>query len=524
MSGETPLGMRLLPGQQAAVVAGVTLAVFAHTLSSGFVYDARMQILTDPFLHDPRNWWPVLTFRTLAMDVLDFQRPVNLASLMLDAAFWGREPFGYHLTSVLLHAANVLLVWLLLRRLTRPAFWGRFPSAAPMLGALLFAIHPLVTEAVCEPTFREDLLVAVFSLAALVVASGRPPAATGWGWLRAAAVSACCLLAIGSKESGIAAPLVLAVYWFLFRRREDGRFWAVAIGASTAVVAAFLVARFRLEVIPSAIFTVRPQYPGGSFAAAMTIQPRILALYVQLLLVPVNQSADYSWLSVAHLPLWPSVIILMAVAAAASWATWCDRRMGLALAVIVLPLVPVMNFVPIYLAAADRYLYLPLAGVGLAAGFLVDAPWLGGREKLRDGMLLALVVALPMLGMACVARQSVWASSVALWEDTHAKDPTTLRAVANLGGALLEAGRLTEAERFTREALRLTNGTRGDTWAMLAIILDAQDRGAEADAALSKALELDPGLRDPESRVAGLSMERDLATALGRLLARRPRP
>ncbi|MFM7034730.1 MAG: hypothetical protein ACKOYJ_05995, partial [Planctomycetia bacterium] len=99
----------------AAVLAAITFAVFWPTLWAEFVYDARLQILTDPFPHDPRNWPAVLSFAVLGMDVLDFNRPVHLASIMLDAALWGREPFGFHLTSVLLHCANVVLLWLVLR-------------------------------------------------------------------------------------------------------------------------------------------------------------------------------------------------------------------------------------------------------------------------------------------------------------------------------------------------------------------------------------------------------------------------
>ena len=74
----------------AAALAAMTVAVFSATLRGDLVYDARLQILTDPFLHDPGNWWNVLTFRVLGMDVLDFNRPVHLASLMLDAAVWGK--------------------------------------------------------------------------------------------------------------------------------------------------------------------------------------------------------------------------------------------------------------------------------------------------------------------------------------------------------------------------------------------------------------------------------------------------
>ena len=138
--------------RQAALLVGATLAVFFPTLSSDFVYDARLQILTDPFLHDVRNWWPVLTFQTLAMDVLDFNRPVNLASLMLDATLWGRQPFGYHLTSVLLHAANVLLVWAVWRRLaaetaTAAAAAGSWLDVATaILPPLLFAVRADVSR------------------------------------------------------------------------------------------------------------------------------------------------------------------------------------------------------------------------------------------------------------------------------------------------------------------------------------------------------------------------------------------
>ena len=107
----------LTPWKQALGLAAITLAVFWPTLSAEFVYDARLQIVTGDFIHDPGNWLPVLSFGVLGMDVLDFNRPVQLASLMLDAAIWGREPFGYHLTSVLLHVVNVVLVWGVMRGL-----------------------------------------------------------------------------------------------------------------------------------------------------------------------------------------------------------------------------------------------------------------------------------------------------------------------------------------------------------------------------------------------------------------------
>jgi tetratricopeptide (TPR) repeat protein len=515
---------------QAGLLAGLTVAVFSTTLSADFVYDARLQILTDPFIHDPGNWPHVLLFRVLSMDVLDFNRPVHLASLMLDAAVWGRAPFGYHLTSVLLHAANVVLLWGVMRALPLPAN-GPSSAASPWLGRLasllpplLFAVHPVVTEAVCEPTFREDLLVGLFTLAALLLAMRHDPRAEGWDGRRALACAACCLLAIASKESGIVASLLLGAYWLLFRRGEPGGFWMVAIGAAKLLVVGFLVARFLLEPSPSRIFESRPEYPGGSLAAALAIEPRILALYAQLVVLPVNLCADYGLHSVRHLPLPAAILMLAVLLAAAVAAIRSDRRMGLAVALILLPLLPVANLVPIYRAAADRYLYVPMAGVALAVAVLLDAPWLAARIRLRHRLTAALLAVVAVLALGCIERQRVWTSPLALWEDAYRKNPAAYTPTYGLGEALRDVGRFPEAERALREAIRITGGRRGDAWATLALVLDAQGRTAEADEAIREAIAVDPKLADPDARVAVIAMDREMAEALKPLLARQPRP
>lgn len=504
------------------VLAAITLAVFWPTLSSQFVYDARLQILTGDFIHDPGNWAPVLSGRVLTMDVLDFNRPVQLASLMLDSAVWGRDAFGYHLTSVLLHVLNVVMVWGIVRNLRgRQAEGPPFTGLAAGLAALLFAVHPIVTEAVCEPTFREDLLVAACTLGALLLAMRHDPTAPNGDRRRALGCAGLCFLAVASKESGIAAPAVLGIYWWLFRSREPRAFWTLAVGGGKAAAVAFLAARFLLEPAQSAIFEAKPQYPGGSFLGAMAIEPRILALYAQLVAFPANLCADYGLYSVRHLPLPVALMILAGLVAAAALAIRADRRMALAAAIIVLPLVPVSNLFPIYRAAADRYMYLPMAGVALAIGWLLDGPWLAARPRLREKATIACMAAAVLLAMACVERQKVWATPLALWDDTFRKNPVAYTAASGLADSLRDAGRLPEAERAAREAIRLSDGKRGDPFATLALVLDAQGREADAFEAAGKALEVQPTLADPEARVRVLAMERQMAEDWGRLLSRR---
>ena len=525
----------LTPWKQALGLAAITLAVFWPTLSAEFVYDARLQIVTGDFIHDPGNWLPVLSFGVLGMDVLDFNRPVQLASLMLDAAIWGREPFGYHLTSVLLHVVNVVLVWGVMRGLFdgvesgirrdagspgfRPGLWG--DGVAALLTALLFAVHPVVTEAVCEPTFREDLLVAACTLGSLLLAMRHDPAAPRGDRWRALGCAGLCLLAVASKESGIAAPLIVAAYWGLFCRGEPTAFWRLAVGGGLLAAVAFLAARFLLEPAQSAIFEAKPQYPGGSFLAAMALEPQILALYGQLVVFPANLCADYGLHSVRHVPLPVALVILASLAAAAFVAIRADRRMALTCAIILLPLIPVSNLFPIYRAAADRYLYLPMAGVALAVGWLLDGPWLAVRPRLREKATISAMAAVVLLGLACIERQKVWATPLALWEDTFRKNPVAYTAASGLGESLREVGRLPEAERATREAIRLSGEERGDPWAALALILEAQGREAEAFEAADRAIAVQPSLADPKGRVRVLAMERQVAEEWGRLLGRR---
>jgi tetratricopeptide (TPR) repeat protein len=389
------------------------------------------------------------------------------------------------------------------------------------LAALLFAVHPLVTEAVCEPTFREDILAATFTLAALLFAMHAQPAAPRW---RAAAVAVCCLLAVASKESGLAAPLIVAIFWWLFRRDEPRGFPIGAIGGGLALVAAFLAARFLLEPSPSRIFEAKPEYPGGSLTAALGLLPRILALYAQLILLPINQSADYGLVSVGHLPLPVALVVLAAVTGLLAWAAWRDRRIALGVALLVLPLVPVANLVPIYRAAADRYLYLPLTGAACIVACLLDSAWVQGHDRRRLVAFLGVATAAVLLAATCVERQRVWSASLPLWTDTARRNPASFTALQGLAGALREAGRLPEAERAAREAIRLSGDKRGDSFVTLAFVLDDQGRAADAEAALTRALELDPRLADPAARVAALAMERTEADRLAALLRRRTAP
>jgi len=543
-----PAAVGALPRWPAAILAVVAAVLFVPTVRFGFVYDARCQILTDTFLFQPRHWFDVLTGRVLAMDVIDFNRPLQLASLMLDAAVWGHDPFGFHLTSVLFHAANVALAWLIVRELLAipPVGEGPGPSlgdeavvesgprrqirlALAMAATAVFAVHPLVAESVCEPTYREDLLVTCFSLLAILTAMRHDGSRAGLDVGRAVVCIGCCLLGIAAKESAAATPVLLAAFWWLFRRRDEGRFWGLVVVGSTLAVAMFLVVRFALDPTPAAINDEQPGYLGGSLGAAMLILPRILAFYAQLIVAPVNLCADYGGESIRHLALPTALAALLGIAAAAALAARRDRRLLFAYAMILLPLMPVANVVPIFRPFADRYLYFPLVGVALALACLADTACNASRDtsfgnswmapRSRRLALVGSLVALVVLALACRERQRVWADSLALWSDTFAKNPGSPTAAINAAMAFSDAGRLDEAEVAAQRAILLTGGNAVSFFATLAMILDKQGRPDVAGRALKKALEL-PLMADPDELVVRLYMEPDVARRYRALLER----
>jgi Tfp pilus assembly protein PilF len=188
---------------------------------------------------------------------------------------------------------------------------------------------------------------------------------------------------------------------------------------------------------------------------------------------------------------------------------------------VLLPLLPVCNLVPIYRAAADRYLYLPLAGVALVIACLLEAPAIAQQSRTRKAACLTAALFLCLLAANCVWRQQVWSNPLALWEDTVQKNPASPTAQGGLAESLWEAGRLPEAEQAARNAISLTAGTAADHWLCLALILADAGRGSAAQEMLQKALAIDPRLANPDQRVAGLAMDQRTATALRALLAAR---
>jgi len=511
--GETQRAVQVSVSPRLTVLAlaiGIlTFALYLPTLWSGFVYDAEAQIQVDDYIHQSANFFEVVTFRVLGRDVLDYNRPVQLASLMIDSMVWGKNPFGYHLTSNLLHALNAAMVFLLIVKLARAAAVdpGRSGLLAAGAGALFFAFHPVNVEAVAEVSSREDLL-----------------ATTGKGIWSGVGTVLAFLLACASKETGIAGPFLLGIYWLLYRRDEAGKRWAVLIGASFLVAFAFLGARFYFQPEVSHIFIHPPQYLGGSLAKVFEIQPRLWVFQLTCIFWPFGLSADYVPANVAWLSLPVALIVLALFLGLQALLGWRSRLALFGAAIFWLGLAPASNFVPMFRPLADRFLYLPMIGLALALGgfLLLAVP----RREVFGLLVAACAIVLIPLAALTWQRQSVFASPLNLWRDTLAKSPFSDTAANNLGYALFTAGEYQESLDAFERALQLTKGTKADARAGSAMALERLGRPASAEEALRQAIALNPLFADPPKLVEALLSNEEHAAVLQQINDRLtpPRP
>ena len=467
-----------------AFVFALVVILYYPTLRGGFVYDSIAQVLYSDYIHAASNWGDVVTLRVAGQDELDRNRPLHLASLMLDAAIWKKEPFGYRLTSVLLHALNAALLFAFISMSFSRSEWtgrderparpppierARGPHAPTMMiaafGALVFALHPLVVEAVAEPSNREDLLVLLPLLVGLlgIVAPVR------LAWVLNGVFVLCSFFAVLAKESGAAVPLVFAVACWIFRR---GDFRSLIPGLAGGLFSslAFLAASYVWRPEASAILAQSPSPLAADFWSLLSVQGRIWTLQLWQILWPWNLSAHYPPQVIAGIFVPVALIVLASAAALALWLARGNRLAGLGLAIYILALLPASNFAAQFHPIADRYLYVPLAGVGLLAAALVQRLRIQYSSRSAGGLLVAAgFVLLSAEYAANVRRQIIWQQPTTLWVDVLRQFPRTAQAHLGMANVHYRAGDYHAARAAAAEAVMIDGGRWADALAMRAI-------------------------------------------------------
>jgi protein O-mannosyl-transferase len=441
------------------ILAGVSFLVYAPSLSNGFVFDDNPQIVANPWIKSFKHLGDVFSTNVTGVSKVyttNYYRPLMYASYALIYQLVGLHPFLYHLLNVLVHCGVTLMVFFITRRLlpfVRSAESSSTYTSGPFIAALLFAAHPIHTEAVMWVSALPDLATTLFSLASLLLyirasEQDKPP-------LYLALSLASYAVALLFKEPAVTLPVILVVYDLTCRKSGSILPWGRYI-AFLAVTLAYLMARtFILGVgmAPSSRYASLT-----AWETAINIIP-LFPGYLRMLLLPLNLNAFYTFHPVAS-ALDPRVVISLIVTAAflvgVLFAYKRNRVIFFCLAFLVAPLLPAL-YLPALgeNPAAERYLYLPSVGFVLMVGLLLT----GWCSRLIPRSALMAIVAL-VLGLYClgtVSRATAWKDDYSLWADTATKSPDSATVRRNLGYGLYTQNRLPEAIEQYRLSLGLNN-------------------------------------------------------------------
>lgn len=509
-----------MPRLAPLLTAGLAFAVFLPALGNGFLnWDDSANLLGNQ-MYRGLGWnqlrWMFTTFH------LGHYQPLSWLTFGLDYIFWGLNPFGYHLTSVIIHALNALLFTLVCARLLAAAgntAAGKEPALFISAGfaALFFALHPLRVESVAWVTERRDVLSGFFYLLAVLWYLPAPGGgADPYSRRRRLLSPAAYLLSLLSKSIGMTLPLVLLALdiYPLKRLPADPRQWAAQRYRKIwlekvpfAVLAAIFTSLAYLSADATGVIVSSQEY-GFASRAAQGIYAA--GFYLWKLLVPLALSPLYRLPPGFGFSSWQFIAAASAVTAVTAAVTALRRRWPAGAAVwffYLVTLSPVLGIIkggP--QAVADRYTYLSclgfavLAGAGLRAGLQATARSI----RLASSLTACLVV----FGLALLSwrQEKVWRDTETLWTHAVAVEPDSDFAHGLLGQVLDNQGRLEEAAAQYKEALRLNPGL----WKAhnnLGADLVAMGKTEEAIPHYREAIALNPGYAEAHNNL-GFALDR----------------
>lgn len=500
----------------AALLVLVTAVVFLPALDNDFVdWDDVENFVNNP--HYRGLSWPQLHWMWGSAR-LGHYIPITWMTLGLDYLLWGMDPSGYHLTNLLLHAANAAVFYFVALRLLGAALPGLGATACrigSVFAALLFAIHPLRVESVAWVTERRDVLFGLFYLLA-VLAYLRYWEASAAGdrrgrWAYWGSVT-CCGLALLSKSMAVSLPVILFLLDVYPLRRLGGGLRSWLAPPKRAILIEKIP--FVLLAAGAALVAVVVLGSGGGMSplAKLGLRGRIavplyaLSFYLWKLLVPVNLSPLY------ELPLrlnatGPAFLVSGLTVLAVTVLAFVQRRQWPALTavwtayvVILLPVLGIAHNGP--QLAADRYTYLASPGWCLLVGGGLALVWQRNRTGRLAATLLAAVAAVTLGGLTW-NQIHVWRDTDTLWSHALAVSPSA-RAHMNVGLMLRRQGRIAEGIDHVRAGLSI-NPAFPEAYNAMGMVLLEQGRPTEAEEYLRLAIRINPKLAEAHSNL-GLAL------------------
>lgn len=501
------------------LIATLGLIAYSNTFTVPFQFDDDLYIVENPLIKDLDYLREPSKAEGLALHkvIRAYGRTRYVAYLSFWANFKanGLDVGGYHAVNLSIHILNALLFYALLRLTLRtPRVMGRAEETfIPLFAALLFALHPVQTEAVTYISQRFTSLAALFYFGSLVFyakwrlkterqrkeqvgKSSQPPfTKSGRGGIYPYFLSLlCAVLAMKTKENAFTLPVAIVLY--------EAVFFSGPPGKRAFRLLPFL---FILPIVPLSVMGLDRPLSEAVFEATKTQQAisrhdylltqfPVIVKYLGLLALPFNQNLDYDYPVVRSFLEPRAFLSFLFLFSLFSLSVFLLRRTGKArltsfwMLWFFLALSVESSIISLADVIFEHRLYLPSAGFYVAAA--VAAAFVLGKERLRKAGAVFSVLVILALAWATFARNAVWRSQMSLWQDAVEKSPHKARPYNNLGRVFAESGMTDRAIELFDAAIRL-DPKQADAYNNIALAYRAKGMVDEAIENFETAIEIE---------------------------------
>lgn len=511
----------------AVAVAVITFAVYAPALNNGFVYwDDQRYIYENPNITNLNTGF----FRWIFTFHAANWHPLTWVSHAVDYLFWGLNPVGHHLSSIVLHSLNTFLLCLFVTYLVMnaikhnsltPESTSGAANKALITGAvtaLFFGIIPVHVESVAWVSERKDVLSTFFVLLSLI---SYVRYYAGSDTSRRFNYSLCLLffvLALLSKPMAITLPAVFILLdIYPFQRLSLKKGLKFQQGILTEKIPFFSLSA------ASAILTILAQSSGGAvgtfeaypLSSRILVAIRALFFYIEKMFLPVGLSPYYPYpknATLASIEFMIPVILLLVITIACYYAFKRGYRLFLnAWLFYVITLLPVIGIIQVGAqAAADRYTYIPsfgpliIIGVGIASVVERTASVRPFPQWIRISVLSVVVCFSVLMGVVTVKQIGVWKDSLTLWSTVLTISPSSPQPYLARSEVYMSLGKYDRALQDLENAIRLVPDYADAYYNRATVYLKLDDH-SKVVADLNKAIQLNPSM-DKAYFVRGTSL------------------
>jgi Tfp pilus assembly protein PilF len=435
--------------------------IYSNTFNAPFVFDDNSSIVYNSTIKSLKN----------ALVAISDNRYLGYLSFSVNYAVAGLNPFGYHVTNVLIHAANALLVYYLITlTFMTPALAGTrlSPGFIAIATAFIFLAHPIQTQAVTYIAQRFASMATFFYLLSIIsyvkarlnfIETKNFSSKRHLGYYLMSIVFAC--FAMKTKEIAFTLPFALGLYEIYFFDKGKSfkkRFLYLIPIFLTLLVIPLTMLELKTsntinEVADNFDNITKDTWVTHTRSEYLYTQFRVIVTYLRLLILPVNQNLDYD-LHVSRTffsgDVIASFLFLSMIFALGILAFKKYRLVSFGVVWFFLTLSVESSIIPIRDVIVEHRVYLPSVGFFMAAVALMDQ--LIPKQKVKIVIVVALI---SVLAISTYLRNNIWREEEYIWKDAIARAPNNARAYGSLGIVYKKRGEHDKAIELFEKSMSL---------------------------------------------------------------------